>query len=241
MAALLRSWPWSHIQTGSRRLGSYITVLFSLPSGFFLEAYSLNIRKCSNNKQHFLISGPQCVLRHYLLMLWALRLLDVIEEKEHRCENTCLYKLNLLSLTDMQLVRHAAILQSGIIHFRLGWLFPCSLAFALCLTPCSVDPPQQAGMIFSPSVRLQRSVFTEQQSVAVIMALRCFPFTAADIMCAISACVCFDVCVCGLTRWWNVNPCDRIILWGVPRCHLFNSMLCLKRVPKLCIRHTKAV
>lgn len=34
------------------------------------------------------------------------------------------------------------------------------------------------------------------------------------------------MCVCGLTRWWNVNPCDRIILWGVPPCHLFNSMHC---------------
>lgn len=44
-------------------------------------------------------------------------------------------------------------------------------------------------------------------------------------MCARCACVCLCVylCVCGLTRWWNVNPCDRIILWGVPRCHLFNS------------------
>lgn len=47
-------------------------------------------------------------------------------------------------------------------------------------------------------------------------------------MCARCACVCLCVylCVCGLTRWWNVNPCDRIILWGVPRCHLFNSMHC---------------
>lgn len=30
--------------------------------------------------------------------------------KEQHWENTCLYKLNLLSLTDMQLVRHAVIL-----------------------------------------------------------------------------------------------------------------------------------
>lgn len=43
-------------------------------------------------------------------------------------------------------------------------------------------------------------------------------------MCA--PCACVNVCVCGLSRWWNVNPCDRIILWGVPPCHLFNSVHC---------------
>ena len=57
--------------------------------------------------------------------------------------------------------------------------------------------------------------------------------------------VCCCVCVCGLTRWWNVNPCDRIILWGVPRCHLFNSMRCSSITawngpPKLCILHTNS-
>lgn len=45
-----------------------------------------------------------------LLMLrtWTLR--DVVEEKNSVEENTYLYKLNLLSLTDMHLVRHVVIL-----------------------------------------------------------------------------------------------------------------------------------
>lgn len=67
----------------------------------------------------------------------------------------------------------------------------------------------------------------------------CAPCACVDV------CVCVCVCECGLTRWWNVNPCDRIILWGVPRCHLFNSMHCSSITawngpPKLCILHTNS-
>lgn len=58
-------------------------------------------------------------------------------------------------------------------------------------------------------------------------------------------CAYLRVCVCGLTRWRNVNPCDRIILWGVPRCHLFNSIHCSSfsawnGPPKLTLRHTNS-
>lgn len=105
------TWPhtWGHFSSWSD-----IRNAFCKLSMFSLKAYSSsNIGQKSMEQQQkntFSITGIQRAFWPYLLVLWTRRLLDVIEEKEQHWENTCLYRLNLLSLTDMQLVRHAVIL-----------------------------------------------------------------------------------------------------------------------------------